>query len=164
MKVTVRQGRANMLSKVGDSSKLGIRMTIDRWLIHYQMLMIYIWGSRHSAHYDFPQYGAFICGSQVQLDVSTANYPRVINAFTQIEAAKAYLFANSEFSGADWGHPDFMRSLWEESIFMDYPEKLLVSMQNSSKMRMISLISRPLCDFSYSRTRWGNLLFFSDSI
>lgn len=30
------------------------------------------------------------------------NYLRVINAFTQIEAAKAYVFANSEFTGADW--------------------------------------------------------------
>ena len=71
----------------------------------YQMLMDYLSMGSHqeSAHlHDFPQYGAFICGSQVQLDVSTDNYLRVINAFTQIEAAKAYLFANSEFSGADW--------------------------------------------------------------
>ena len=39
----------------------------------YQMLMDYLhMGSRQeSAHlHDFPQYGAFICGSQVQLDVS----------------------------------------------------------------------------------------------
>ena len=71
----------------------------------YQMLMAYLSMGSHqeSAHlHDFPQYGAFICGSQVQLDVSKSNYLSVINAFTQIEAAKAYLFANSEFSGADW--------------------------------------------------------------
>ena len=72
----------------------------------YQMLMEYLhmgsFQERADLH-DFPEYGAFICGSQVQLDVSKSNYLRVINAFTQIEAAKAYLFANSEFSGADWG-------------------------------------------------------------
>ena len=49
----------------------------------YQMLMDYLSMGSHqeSAHlHDFPQYGAFICGSQVQLDVSTDNYLRVINA------------------------------------------------------------------------------------
>ena len=71
----------------------------------YQMLMNYLKLSRTflgADLHDYPEYGAFICGSQVQLDVSKSNYLRVINAFTQIEAAKAYLFANSEFSGADW--------------------------------------------------------------
>ena len=71
----------------------------------YRMLMDYLNLSRNvtkSELHHFPEYGAFICGSQVQLDVSKSNYLRVINAFTQIEAVKAYLFANSEFSGADW--------------------------------------------------------------
>ena len=36
-----------------------------------------------------------------------SNYLRVINAFTQIEAVKAYLFANSEFTDADWGYENF---------------------------------------------------------
>ena len=77
--------------------------------------------------HDFPQYGAFICGSQVQLDVSTANYLRVINAFTQIEAAKAYLFANSEFSGADWDTQISRDIFWEDSMHGIYPENVGVN-------------------------------------
>ena len=58
----------------------------------YQMLMDYLSLSRNVTESDlhhFPEYGAFICGSQIQLDVSKSNYLWVINAFTQIEAAKA---------------------------------------------------------------------------
>ena len=86
-------------------------------------------GSRQeSAHlHDFPQYGAFICGSQVQLDVSTANYLRVINAFTQLEVAKAYLFANSEFSGADWDTKISRDIFWEASMHGIYPENVGVN-------------------------------------
>ena len=96
----------------------------------YQMLMDYLSMGSHqeSAHlHDFPQYGAFICGSQVQLDVSTANYLRVINAFTQIESAKAYLFANSEFSGADWDTQISRDIFWEESMHGIYPENVGVN-------------------------------------
>ena len=96
----------------------------------YQMLMDYLSMGIHqeSAHlHDFPQYGAFICGSQVQLDVSTDNYLRVINAFTQIEAAKAYLFANSEFSGADWDTQISRDIFWEDSMHGIYPENVGVN-------------------------------------
>ena len=96
----------------------------------YQMLMDYLSMGNHqeSTHlHDFPQYGAFICGSQVQLDVSTANYLRVINAFTQIEAAKAYLFANSEFSGADWDTQISRDIFWEESMHGIYTENVGVN-------------------------------------
>ena len=96
----------------------------------YQMLMDYLnMGSRQERVnlHDFPQYGAFICGSQVQLDVSTANYLRVINAFTQIEAAKAYLFANSEFSGADWDTRISRDIFWEDSMHGIYPENVGVN-------------------------------------
>ena len=77
--------------------------------------------------HQFPEYGAFICGSQVQLDVSKSNYLRVINAFTQIEAVKAYLFANSEFSGADWDTKISRDIFWEESMHGIYPENVGVN-------------------------------------
>lgn len=96
----------------------------------YQMLMAYLqMGSRQESAdlHDFPQYGAFICGSQVQLDVSTANYLRVINAFTQIEAAKAYLFANSQFSGAEWDTLISRDIFWEDSMHGIYPENVGVN-------------------------------------
>ncbi|WP_270748704.1 gamma-glutamylcysteine synthetase [Streptococcus halitosis] len=96
----------------------------------YQMLMDYLNLSRSKTSrglHDFPEYGAFICGSQVQLDVSRSNYLRVINAFTQIEAAKAYLFANSEFSGADWDTKISRDIFWEESMHGIYPENIGVN-------------------------------------
>ena len=96
----------------------------------YQMLMDYLNLSRNVTKSDlhhFPEYGAFICGSQVQLDISRSNYLRVINAFTQIEAAKAYLFANSEFSGADWDTKISRDIFWEESMHGIYPENVGVN-------------------------------------
>ena len=96
----------------------------------YQMLMNYLKLSRTALGtdlHDYPEYGAFICGSQVQLDVSKSNYLRVINAFTQIEAAKAYLFANSEFSGADWDTKISRDIFWEESMHGIYPENVGVN-------------------------------------
>ena len=139
------QGRFDAYMKV-IQEKLGEKdHAIQGWGIHpswdindnrpvayprYQMLMDYLqMGSRQERVnlHDFPQYGAFICGSQVQLDVSTANYLRVINAFTQIEAAKAYLFANSEFSGADWDTQISRDIFWEESMHGIYPENVGVN-------------------------------------
>ena len=96
----------------------------------YQMLMAYLNLSRSKTNidlHDYPQYGAFICGSQVQLDVSKSNYLRVINAFTQIEAAKAFLFANSEFSGEDWDTKISRDIFWEESMHGIYPENVGVN-------------------------------------
>ena len=96
----------------------------------YQMLMDYLkMGNNQESVslHDFPQYGAFICGSQVQLDVSKSNYLSVINAFTQIEVAKAYLFANSEFSGADWDTRISRDIFWEESMHGIYPENVDVN-------------------------------------
>ena len=96
----------------------------------YQMLMNYLKLSRTvlgSDLHDYPQYGVFICGSQVQLDVSKSNYLRVINAFTQIEAAKAFLFANSEFSGEDWDTKISRDIFWEESMHGIYAENVGVN-------------------------------------
>ena len=96
----------------------------------YQMLMDYLkMGNNQESVslHDFPAYGAFICGSQVQLDVSKSNYLRVINAFTQLEAAKAFLFANSEFSGADWDTQISRDIFWEDSMHGIYPENVGVN-------------------------------------
>ena len=85
----------------------------------YQMLMNYLKLSRtvpRTDLHDYPQYGAFICGSQVQLDVSRENYLTVINVFNQIEAAKAYLFANSEFSDSSWDTKIARDIFWEQSM------------------------------------------------
>ena len=96
----------------------------------YQMLMNYLRLSRTvlgTDLHDYPEYGAFICGSQVQLDVSKSNYLRVINAFNQIEAAKAFLFANSEFSGEDWDTKISRDIFWEESMHGIYAENVGVN-------------------------------------
>lgn len=88
-------------------------------LPRYQMLMAYLALSKDlpaGTCHDFPQYGAYICGNQVQLDVSKSNYLRVLNAFNQIEAAKAYLFSNSAFSGAAWDTTIARDIFWEDSM------------------------------------------------
>ncbi len=42
-----------------------------------------------------PNYGMFSCASQVQLDVTEAQLPEVLNTFSKLEPYKAILFANS---------------------------------------------------------------------
>ena len=61
------------------------------------------------------------------MDVSKSNYLRVINAFTQIEGAKAYLFANSEFTGTDWDTKISRDIFWEESMHGIYTENVGVN-------------------------------------
>ena len=71
----------------------------------YEMLMDFLELSKAKNNpffHNYPEYGSFICGSQVQLDVSKISYLRVLNAFNQIEGPKAVLFANSDFWGSDW--------------------------------------------------------------
>ena len=83
----------------------------------YKMLMAFLAmnGTGMKTH-PYPSYGAFICGNQVQLDVRRDNYIRIINAFNKIEAAKAYLFSNSEFSAEVWDTKIARDIFWEESL------------------------------------------------
>ena len=85
----------------------------------YEMLMDFLELSKaknnHFFH-NYPEYGSFICGSQVQLDVSKISYLRVLNAFNQIEGPKAVLFANSEFWGSDWDLAISRDVFWENSM------------------------------------------------
>lgn len=85
----------------------------------YEMLMQYLAMSKNLNKEDlhaYPEYGAFICGSQIQIDVSRENYLSVINVFNQIEAAKAYLFANSEFPDSTWDTKIARDIFWEQSM------------------------------------------------
>ena len=85
----------------------------------YEMLMDFLELSKvknNPFFHNYPEYGAFICGSQVQLDVSKVSYLRVLNAFNQIEGPKAVLFANSEFWGSDWDLVISRDVFWENSM------------------------------------------------
>ena len=85
----------------------------------YEMLMDFLELSKAKNDpffHDYPEYGSFICGSQVQLDVSKTSYLRVLNAFNQIEGPKAVLFANSEFWGSDWDLALSRDVFWENSM------------------------------------------------
>ena len=85
----------------------------------YEMLMEFLELSKaknDSFFHDYPEYGSFICGSQVQLDVSKTTYLRVLNAFNQIEGPKAVLLANSEFWGSDWNLALSRDVFWENSM------------------------------------------------
>lgn len=91
----------------------------------YKMLMAFLAmnGTGMKTH-SYPSYGAFICGNQVQLDVRRDNYLRIINAFNKIEAAKAYLFSNSEFSAEAWDTKIARDIFWEESLHGYYKENV----------------------------------------
>ena len=91
----------------------------------YKMLMAFLAmnGTGMKTH-SYPSYGAFICGNQVQLDVRRDNYLRIINAFNKIEAAKAYLFSNSEFSAEVWDTRISRDIFWEESLHGYYKENV----------------------------------------
>ena len=91
----------------------------------YKMLMAFLAmnGTGMKTH-SYPSYGAFICGNQVQLDVRRDNYIRIINAFNKIEAAKAYLFSNSEFSAEAWDTKIARDIFWEESLHGYYRENV----------------------------------------
>ena len=91
----------------------------------YKMLMAVLAmnGTGMKTH-SYPSYGAFICGNQVQLDVRRDNYLRIINAFNKIEAAKAYLFSNSEFSAEVWDTKIARDIFWEESLHGYYKENV----------------------------------------
>ncbi|MHC3757617.1 glutamate-cysteine ligase family protein, partial [Streptococcus suis] len=68
----------------------------------YRMLMNYLkLGEGKPNMHPYTGYAGFICGNQVQFDVSRKSFLRVINAFNKIEAAKAFLFANSPFDQID---------------------------------------------------------------
>jgi len=91
----------------------------------YKMLMAFLAmnGTGMKTH-SYPSYGAFICGNQVQLDVRHDNYLRIINAFNKIEAVKAYLFSNSEFSAEAWDTKIARDIFWEESLHGYYKENV----------------------------------------
>ena len=91
----------------------------------YKMLMAFLAmnGTGMKTH-PYPSYGAFICVNQVQLDVRRDNYMRIINAFNKIEAAKAYLFSNSEFSSEAWDTKIARDIFWEESLHGYYRENV----------------------------------------
>ncbi|HFU4190573.1 TPA: gamma-glutamylcysteine synthetase, partial [Streptococcus suis] len=64
----------------------------------YKMLMNYLkLSNMYEGMHKYTDYAGFICGNQVQFDVSQSNFLDVINAFNKIEAVKAFLFANSKF-------------------------------------------------------------------
>ena len=91
----------------------------------YKMLMAFLAmnGTGMKTH-SYPSYGAFICGNQLQLDVRRDNYLRIINAFNKIEAVKAYLFSNSEFSAEAWNTKIARDIFWEESLHGYYKENV----------------------------------------
>ena len=96
----------------------------------YKMLIRYLQLSGQNPNnrfHHYPDYGTFICGNQVQLDVSRANYLEIINAMNKVEPAKAYLFANSIFDGENWNTKISRDIFWEDSMHGYYQENVGVN-------------------------------------
>ena len=99
---------------------------IDRYKMLIQFLQLSGQDPNHRFHH-YPDYGTFICGNQVQLDVSRTNYLEIINAMNKVEPAKAYLFANSIFDGEDWDTKISRDIFWEDSMHGFYQENVGVN-------------------------------------
>ena len=99
---------------------------IDRYKMLIQFLQLAEQATNRQFH-NYPDYGTFICGNQVQLDVSRNNYLKVINAMNKVEPAKAYLFANSIFDGENWDTTISRDIFWEESMHGYYQENVGVN-------------------------------------
>lgn len=90
----------------------------------YEMLMAYLnlGKQKEDVTINRHDFGAFIQGSQVQLDVTPENLIRTLNAFNALEPVKAWLFANSYL----WhGQLDTLVSrdvFWEGSMHGIFPE------------------------------------------
>ncbi|GFH41166.1 glutamate-cysteine ligase family protein [Lactococcus insecticola] len=92
----------------------------------YEMLMAYLkLGASHESvrdhHYN---YGAFIQGSQIQLDVIEDNLLDVLNLFNAIEPAKAWLFANSYLWQSQLDTLISRDIFWEESMHGVFKENV----------------------------------------
>ena len=99
---------------------------IDRYKMLVQFLKL-AENENQEKYHRYPDYGTFICGNQVQLDVSKSNYLKIINAMNKVEAAKAYLFANSIFEDENWDTRISRDIFWEASMHGYYPENVGVN-------------------------------------
>lgn len=125
----------------------------------YKMLMAFLAmnGTGMKTH-PYPSYGAFICGNQVQLDVRRDNYLRIINAFNKIEAAKAYLFSNSEFSAEAWDTKIARDIFWEESLHGYYKENVGIYPKDyQSEEEFFNNLARTAI---FTATREGKFYYF----
>ena len=125
----------------------------------YKMLMAFLAmnGTGMKTH-SYPSYGAFICGNQVQLDVRRDNYIRIINAFNKIEAAKAYLFSNSEFTAEAWNTKIARDIFWEESLHGYYKENVGVYPKDyQSEKEFFNNLARTAI---FTATREGKSYYF----
>ncbi len=77
----------------------------------------------HHLH-TYPSYGGFIMGNQVQFDVDKDNVLTVLNLFNQIEASKAYLFANSVFDLWQLDTRISRDRFWEDSMHGIFSENI----------------------------------------
>lgn len=125
----------------------------------YKMLMAFLAmnGTGMKTH-SYPSYGAFICGNQVQLDVRRDNYLRIINAFNKIEAVKAYLFSNSEFSAEVWDTKIARDIFWEESLHGYYKENVGIYPKDyQSEQEFFNNLARTAI---FTATRGGKSYYF----
>lgn len=125
----------------------------------YKMLMAFLAmnGTGMKTH-SYPSYGAFICGNQLQLDVRRDNYLRIINAFNKIEAVKAYLFSNSEFSAEVWDTKIARDIFWEESLHGYYKENVGIYPKDyQSEQEFFNNLARTAI---FTATREGKSYYF----
>ncbi|GHU40537.1 hypothetical protein FACS1894193_02930 [Bacilli bacterium] len=92
----------------------------------YEMLLAYLelGAAREDVRVSQANYGAFIQGSRVQLEVTADNLIATLNAFNAIEPVKAWLFANSYLWNGQLETLISRDFFWEGAIHGVFPENV----------------------------------------
>lgn len=89
----------------------------ERYRMIQNHLESYTEYNRFESFHTHPEFGAYSCASQVQLDVCRDQILNVINTFSKLEPVKALLFSNSLFEIDDWKLLCARDRFWESSMY-----------------------------------------------
>lgn len=89
----------------------------ERYRMIQNHLESYTEYNRFESFHTYPEFGAYSCASQVQLDVSREQLLDVLNAASKLEPIKALLFSNSLFKVDDWKLLCARDRFWESSMY-----------------------------------------------
>jgi len=98
-------------------------ISAERYRMIEDHLRSYLDSSSKKFH-SMPEFGAFSCASQVQLDVSEDKLIRVINLFEKLEPIKALLFSNSLLIDNNWNLLCSRDRLWNSSMYGYNPHNI----------------------------------------
>lgn len=80
--------------------------------------------NRFESFHKYPEFGAFACASQVQLDIDDRHLLQALNVFSKLEPIKAVLFSNSLFNTDCWNLLCARDRFWESGMYGYNPHNI----------------------------------------